>query len=283
MLQIALATCARLPNLTVNDQALIPVFNQKNVFAEAVVWDDPVIDWTQYDAIIIRNVWDYFEKYEAFLRWLNKIKTLNIKILNSFDTVLENSHKFYLRAFEQKGIAIIPTLFSEETNKMNSAQIQEKGWGKFVVKPAVSAGSYLTEIFENTEDDFKKFEEKTQHGDWLIQPFMPEIVESGEVSMIFIGGKYSHAILKMPTNGDFRVQSQFGGQYSNYEPNAAILETAQGIISSLNMPLLYGRVDGIIKEYQFLLMELELIEPDLYFEHHVPALANFVKMAMDMI
>jgi glutathione synthase/RimK-type ligase-like ATP-grasp enzyme len=283
MLQIALATCARLPNLTVSDQALIPAFAQENVFAAAVVWDDPEVDWAQYDAIIIRSIWDYFEKYDAFLLWLNKVKTLNIKLLNPFDTVLKNSHKFYLRAFEQKGIAIIPTLFSEEKNKITPAQIRAKGWDKFVVKPAVSAGSYLTEIFENTAEAFAIFEEKIQNGDWLIQPFMPEIIQSGEVSIIFIGGQYSHAILKMPTNGDFRVQSQFGGQYSNYEPNAAILEAAQIIISNVNLPLLYGRVDGIIKENQFLLMELELIEPDLYFEHHAAAVATFVKVAMELI
>jgi glutathione synthase/RimK-type ligase-like ATP-grasp enzyme len=283
MLQIALATCARLPELNPSDQALIPAFAQENVFAEPVIWDNPEVDWTHFDAIIIRNIWDYYEKYDSFLVWLEKLKSLNIKVLNSPNIILENSHKFYLRAFEQKGIAIIPTLFSDEQNRINSARILAKGWAKFVVKPAVSAGSYLTEVFENTEDDFARFNKKTENSDRLIQPFMPEILVSGEVSLIFIGGEYSHAIVKLPTNGDFRVQRQFGGQYRKYQPADVILETAKNIIATINQPLLFGRVDGIIKDGRFLLMELELIEPDLYFEHHEAAVENFVKAALAMI
>ncbi|PSR14105.1 MAG: hypothetical protein C7N36_05325 [Bacteroidetes bacterium] len=99
---------------------------------------------------------------------------------------------------------------------------------------------------------------------------MPEIQSQGEISLLFFNGQFSHAILKKPQAHDFRVQSQFGGDYQIYHPAASLIDTAAHIVQIFGEQLLYARVDGILKAGKFLLMEVELIEPDLYFSQ-VPA------------
>src|SRR5688572_25308981 len=113
MPNIALLTCQRLPDLFETDQTLIPLFKQRGINAEAAIWDDPSIDWKKYDALVIRNTWDYYTKSDAFISWLKYIRDNKIMMLNSAEVVLQNIHKFYLRDFEKDGIRIIPTIFSD--------------------------------------------------------------------------------------------------------------------------------------------------------------------------
>lgn len=265
MATIALLTCQRLPNLFETDQTLIPLFKERGINAEAAIWSDPTIDWKKYDALVIRNTWDYYTQSNAFLTWLKQIRDSNVPMLNPADVVLQNIHKFYLRDFQQHGIRIIPTIFSDYRDPVKLDTLKLTQWKTVVIKPAISAGSYQTKTYQVDELTQQQLDEIQTDNDWLIQPFLPEI-EQGELSIIFFNGKFSHAAIKKPRAGEFRVQRQYGGQYQLFQPDARLLAVAQNVISQIPQELLYARVDGVMINNEFHLMELELIEPDLYFE-----------------
>ena len=275
-MRIALLTCRNLRGTLENERAFSQEF-PKHFDVHVEVWNDPEVNWAQYDCLIFRTVWDYYKYPTEFASWLDELERLNIRTWNPISIVKRNQHKFYLQDLEQKGIDIIPTIFIPKNTGLDLSFLNEKHWHKAVIKPAVSAAAYLTKLFSVSE--IKEVE--SEYGsialerDLLVQPFMPEILEQGELSLVFFQGKYSHAISKKPKDGDFRIQSQFGGQYHAFKPSPQLLATAANIIKIFGGDLLYARVDGILKDGKFLLMELELIEPDLYFAYHAEAKQNF--------
>lgn len=283
-MKIALLSCKNWPDILEKERAFATEFPQ-SIDVEVVIWNDPSVKWANYNYLIFRTVWDYFEMPNEFTAWLDMLSQQNIRTLNPLSVIKKNQHKFYLQDLERQGIDIIPTVFIPKNTGLSLSFLKEKNWDTAVIKPAVSGGSYLTRLFsqseiEEIETEYASF---ALENDLLVQPFMPEIQEMGELSILFFQGKYSHTILKKPKNGDFRVQSQFGGQYQTFEPDAALLATAQHIIETFGDDLLYARVDGILKGGKFLLMELELIEPDLYFDYHPDAKKNFLTALEAMI
>ncbi len=284
-MKIGLLTCQRLPDLTPADQLLIPELAKHNIIAEAVIWDNPDVIWTDFDYLIFRNTWDYYEKESQFNLWLSTIKKLGIKTLNSIDIIEQNKHKFYLRDIQNQDIAIIPTVFIEKTKQLHLAEIIPPHWKKAVIKPAFSAGSYLTEVFEvaNIEEINQKYQTIASEKDLLLQEFKPEIETEGETSLIFFNKKFSHAINKKPKSGDFRIQVQFGGVYTSLSPSANLIQQAQKIVDTFPNNLLYARVDGIIINNHIQLMEVECIEPDLYFNYSEGSLQRFVNSILKLI
>ena len=286
-MKIALLTCEKLPNLNPEDQNIIPQLAKHNIQAEAVIWDDKTIIWTAFDYLIFRNTWDYFEKETEFKIWLDHIQKLGIKTLNPIEIIQRNIHKFYLRDLQQQqqGITILPTVFIDKTNSLDLTELIPSHWKKAVIKPAFSAGSYLTEVFEVSEIDAisEKYKSIAAEKELLLQEFMPEIQTIGETSFIFFNKKFSHAVNKKPVEGDFRVQSLFGGQYTLVQPNTELIEKAQKIVNTFPENLLYARVDGIIINNELHLMEIECIEPDLYFNLSDKSLERFVATLVELI
>jgi glutathione synthase/RimK-type ligase-like ATP-grasp enzyme len=284
-MNIALLTCERLPNLTEYDQLLIPELAKHNIQSKAVIWNDKSVNWNDYDCLIFRNTWDYYEKETEFNHWLNQIEQLKIKTLNALEIIQQNKHKFYLQTLEKQGFKILPTVFIEKTTKLNLPEIMPNHWKKAVIKPAFSAGSYLTEVFDVS--DIEKINQQYQsiavQKELLLQEFMAEIQTEGETSFLFFNKKFSHAVNKKPKKGDFRIQVQFGGQYTAFKPNDALIYQAQQIVNTFPEPILYARVDGIITNNQLQLMEVECIEPDLYFQYGEDALQKFVDSILKLI
>lgn len=284
-MNIALLACQKFPDLTKADQLLIPELAKFGIQAKAIIWDDPSVEWTSFDYLIFRNTWDYYEKESAFNLWLDKLENLGVKTLNALDTIRANKHKFYLRTLEKQGIKILPTIFIEKTNHLDLAQMFPKSWKKAVIKPAFSAGSYLTEVFEadNLAATNKKYQPIAAVKDLLLQQFMPEIQSLGETSLVFFNKQFSHAINKKPVEGDFRIQVQFGGKYTAILPNSALINQAQRIVDTFPDPLLYARVDGIVIGNELHLMEIECIEPDLYFNYSEGSKQRFVQAILELI
>ena len=278
-MKIGILTCARLPELLESDQKLIPLFAKENIAAKAVIWDDESVDWTEFDYLIFRNTWDYYQKEIAFNLWLDKIESLGIKTLNPISIIQKNKHKFYLKELENQGISILPTIFLEKNSTSNLQTLIPESWEKIVIKPAFSAGSYLTKLIDRSELESiqTEFKEHLETKDFLLQEFRQEIKELGETSFIFFNGKFSHAVNKKPIENDFRVQIQYGGKYSLIQPNADLLLQAELVLSKIPEKLLYARVDGIVIENKLHLMEIELIEPDLYFDLADGARERFVE------
>lgn len=279
MPKIAIATYDKLPDLTVNDQLLIPIFTEKGYIVSPKIWDNPEVDWSSFDIVLIRSTWDYYLKPEAFKNWVSQFINSKTKLINSPEIVLKNSHKFYLKELADKGVSIIPTLFSSEKIELEKLKM----WEKIVIKPAVSAGSHETEFFVTTKLSQEVLDNKTSTGDWLVQPFLEEIKEAGEISMLFFGGKFSHAIQKVPKSGDFRVQKQFGANYLKFEPSNELLILAKNIVENSGKESVYARIDGVMTQNGFLLMEVEMIEPDLFFEYTTDGPMRFVDAVLSEI
>lgn len=284
-MKLALATCSKQPDLHESDIPLIALFKEYNIEAKAAIWNDPDIDWRNYDAVLIRSVWDYHLYETDFTQWLEALVENGIYVLNPVNTILKNNHKFYLQQLEQSGINIIPTVFVPGTESFRIPAIVASEWNKAVIKPAVSAGSYLTKVFTVSEADAieKEYSTIARERDLLIQPFLPEVISNGELSLLYFNRQFSHAVLKTPKQGDFRVQQEFGGHTVAYTPSAETLEAAGNILQKIPGELLYARVDGVILNGRFALMELELIEPYLFFGYKQGAIQLFVKEASAML
>src|SRR5207237_7202672 len=115
------------------------------------------------------------------------------------------------------------------------------------------------------------FDEMLTAGDVLVQPLVNEVLSDGEWSLMFIEGAFSHAVLKRPTPGDFRVQYEFGGVSLDAQPPREIVAQAEAILETLRQPWLYARVDGCDVDSRLMLMELERIEPSLLLDHQTRA------------
>ena len=284
-MKIAILTCNQLPELTPQDQPLILELAKHSILAIPVIWDNPNVNWSDFDYLVFRNTWDYFEKEVQFNNWLTKIEKLGIPTLNSIAIIKENKHKFYLREMEQQGVQILPTIFINKTSNLSLKTLIPSTWKKAVIKPAFSAGSYQTEVFDITDSEIISLQYKViaAEKELLLQEFIPEILSLGETSFIFFNKKFSHAVNKKPVEGDFRIQVQFGGKYTLVEPNSNLITQAQKIVNRFADDLLYARVDGIIIDNQLHLMEVECIEPDLYLNLSDGATERFTQAIINSI
>lgn len=263
-MRIALATCQQVPELYESEQYLL---NGLSAYAAvgAVVWNDEAINWSEFDMVIIRSTWDYHEHFTAFTNWLNHLEALKVKVLNPVSIIKNNIHKFYLKELQENGLPIIPTYFLTKQEALHFSLLdlaKERNWGSIVVKPAISASAWHTyKLVDLAQIESFKFPIES---DWLIQPFMKEITTHGEISLMYFNNQFSHAVVKNAKKGDFRIQKEFGGNVALFNPSTQVISTADSIITHYNAPLLYSRIDGIITENGFKIMEVELIEPELY-------------------
>ncbi|MFM2392887.1 MAG: Cycloserine biosynthesis protein DcsG [Bacteroidota bacterium] len=275
MLKIGILTCEKFRDLIYADQILMNKIIERGYEVSPVVWSD-YNDVEKYDVLLFRSTWDYFERKEEFNQWLTSLENKNVLLFNPLHIIQENIHKFYLQKLENQGIKIVPTIFIEKNNAFHFDLPED--WKKSIIKPAYSAGAYKTKVFENSEkiDIIFEYKDFVKENDVLIQKFMPEIISNGETSLIFFNGRYSHSVLKKPKEGDFRVQSIFGGKYEKVIINEQILFQAKHILNLLSDLPLYARVDGIMIENELYLMEVEMIEPDLYIEYEYDAYDRFI-------
>lgn len=267
MCSIAMLTCSKFPDLYAKDQELLLALRDLGMDALPVVWDDEMIWPEAWDLFVFRNTWDYFEKKDLFFTFLAKLRKLDKPTLNPLSVVEKNIHKFYLKGL-QADFEIIPTVFWNAGNPASLDEVIPHTWEQFVIKPAVSAGAFETRLFLRSEVDIAAdyYDSLLKREDWLIQKYIPEIKEEGEISLLFIQKEFSHAVRKVPDSGDFRVQSIYGGKYEVYQPSNDLIKRAKALLQNIEEELLFARVDGVIHKDQFLLMEVELIEPDLYYE-----------------
>lgn len=281
-MKIGIVTCAEYPLLTEQEKPLLALFKNEGIEASPLIWNDASIDWPSFDCLMLRSIWDYHLQVPQFFAWLAMLEKNNIKTCNSLAVVNWNRHKFYLQELESKGVKIVPTFFVEYSSRFSLDEVIQKGWQQAVIKPAVSANAHLTESFtiDDLEQVERRFKPLVATRDFLVQSFMPEIQAMGEVSLIFFDKAYSHAVLKTPAKGDFRVQADHGGATVAYHPDESIIEAGRKILSLIDHDLLYARIDGVVRENQFYLMELELMEPELFFHLGEGSHQRFVQAAM---
>jgi glutathione synthase/RimK-type ligase-like ATP-grasp enzyme len=247
-----------------DDELAIEPLEKLGWIVETISWRDKSVNWNDFVAVIIRTTWDYQKFPDEFLEVLRKIDASTARLENPLKIVEWNLAKTYLREFEDKGIKIVPTIWDEKS--VTNADFHK--WKTFfksdeiIIKPIVSATAEHTyRLSEFSSELTETFANKA----FMVQPFMPKIVEEGEFSLFYFGGNYSHTILKSPKTEDFRVQEEHGGIITQVEPSEKLSAAAQKVFNQIDDKLLYARIDFVRDENDdFCLMELELIEPALY-------------------
>ncbi|WP_231463149.1 RimK family alpha-L-glutamate ligase [Pedobacter sp. Leaf132] len=274
------------PTVESEDEKLLLFLKGKGLNIEMVIWNDKNINWENYELAILKSPWDYFDLYEEFKTWLNLLEEKNIRLLNPIDVVRWNADKHYLREIESAGLNITPSIFITKGEEINLNIFFEKFiTDKLIVKPCISGGAKNTfkVTIDNVEEINQKLRLLIQKEDFIIQPFLPEILDNGEWSFIFFNGVYSHTLVKKAKPGDFRVQPAHGGSVHLQNPDKGLIEIAAEYVKLFAKNCLYARVDGTFVNNKFLLMELELIEPFLFlntstqnYEHYYNALKAMI-------
>ena len=267
MPSVAFATYDQEPGISADDTLAADVLALAGVTVTGAVWDDPGVDWPAFDAVVIRSTWDYPLKAEQFERWLRSLAALSSRLWNPPGPVLWNTNKRYLLDLAGRGVNAVPTEYLTAGDRPDlKAVLERRGWHEAVVKPAVAVGSHGAWRTSRAaaEADQPRFAGQLGARDVLVQPFLPEVTSRGEWSLVFLGGEYSHAVLKRPAEGDFRVQEHLGGSSSPAQADRALVEQAQSALAAVGQPLLYARVDGVERDGQLVLTELEIIEPSLF-------------------
>lgn len=247
--------------------------------ASHISWRKTNVDWSQFDAVIIRSTWDYQQDAKAFMQVLKEIESKTI-LLNSLKIAQWNINKNYLREVQQKGAKIIPTIWLEEFDfEPVKSYFDYFKTNQIIIKPTISANSDNTfwlkkETFENQKDLLK---ESLKDRQLMVQPFVPAIIEEGEYSLFYFAGEYSHCILKTPKSGDFRVQEEHGGLLQSITPCQELLTAGNMALQTIPEKVLYARIDLVQHQGSFQLMEIELIEPSLYFNLDEMAASRFAK------
>jgi hypothetical protein len=243
---------------------LTPAFDAQGIKLDLVRWKVAASEAKNYDAMLPLFVWDYFENnQETFLAEMAQVEELT-RLLNSYQVLKWNSHKRYLEDLAEKNAPTIRTLNVENVNEQNvESAFESLGTDTLVIKPTIGGGAWRQVLYERGTP-FPSSDELPPESA-LIQAFLPNVRTEGEYSFIYFNGKFSHAVNKKPKNGDYRIQSAYGGIESAYDPASSELATAETILERLEFLPLYARVDLIRGTDQNLkLIELEMIEPYLY-------------------
>lgn len=251
-----------------DDIALKKELFEEGLDAEIANWEDFQWQKTSCDSVIFRSAWGYYRHLKEFRKFLKNLTPFPGLIWNPLKLVRWNLNKKYLLELAKKGCSILPTKVFQAHEFIDIQATQENLEAEsLVVKPAIGANASNTQYIALGD----KLEEAYQHIDSirdqeiLIQPYLKQIHDEGEYSLIFIEGVLSHSVLKIPKEGDFRVQASYGGTAHRTATPSGALKVAQRVLSSLHEEPLYARIDLVrTTENHFLVMEVELIEPDLF-------------------
>ncbi len=271
-MHIALATCTKLPNWEVDDRPLFEAFAERGVQISHPAWDDVSIDWSAFDACLIRTTWDYQEKHEAFIAWAEHVDQVT-RLFNPVSIVRWNTHKTYLRDLAERGAPIAPTVWLDTGSTVDVREIvKSHGWDRAFIKPFIGSTSRETLRFDADEEGLSAaqahLDRLLPNEGVMIQPYLERVETEGERSAIFIDGEITHTVRKIPVPGDYRVQDDFGATDEAITFGDAELALARQIMSLVEGDLLYGRVDFLLDNSGHLcLSELELVEPSLFFRH----------------
>jgi glutathione synthase/RimK-type ligase-like ATP-grasp enzyme len=283
MPKIAFATSRELKDLTPDDRLAAQALARRGVTVVPAVWNDPKVDWSAFDRVIVRSPWDYHRHAADFLQWFATLDRAGVPVDNPTSVLRWNLDKVYLKWIEERGGSVVPTEWIPKGGTADVAEVlKRRGWSRGVVKPTVSASAANTWIVSaaSSAQDAKKMAPLLQNSGLMIQPYLAEIETEGELSMLFYGGKYSHTIRKLPAAGDFRVQTDHGGTVEMATPSPGTLAEALRIVELRDEDLLYARVDGVVVGDEFLLMEFEVLEPQLFFPFHPEAADRFADAVM---
>ncbi|MFT4806790.1 MAG: glutathione synthase/RimK-type ligase-like ATP-grasp enzyme [Paraglaciecola sp.] len=268
------------------DQMLFEPLKVVGWLAEEVSWRKPDVNWNDYDAVVIRTTWDYQDDVEGFLACLQRIEASTAVLQNSLKIVEWNISKSYLNDLQNQGINVVPTLWFDSFSLTElQAGFSHFDTPEIVLKPLISAGADHTYrlTLKNLKEQAEGLKTVFAQRQFMLQPFLPGIIDEGEYSLFYFAGHYSHSILKQPQSGDFRVQEEHGGQLKSIQPCEDMLTTARHCLAALPADVLYARIDLVRHNNEFAVIEIELIEPSLYFNMDAESPHRFVDAFVEML
>ncbi len=298
-MKIALATCAALPELDTDDRPLLAALADRGVDVEAVAWDDPEVDWSSFAMVVIRSTWDYAQRRTEFLEWAERVAAVT-KLSNPLPVLRWNTDKHYLRELDEAGIAVVPTIWLEPERHLSSRALHTRfpAHGELVIKPAISAGSRDTGRYTAIDAGSRGL--AIAHAKRLLednrtvmaQRYLTSVDTIGEHAHVFFEGQYSHSVLKgamldgpdVAIDGVYKEERISPVEASESEIAAALnvvvtarrLLTAKSDIAVDAEKFLFARVDFVKDDDgNPVLMELEMVEPSLFFGYREGALEEF--------
>jgi glutathione synthase/RimK-type ligase-like ATP-grasp enzyme len=268
--RVALATCAEVADGDEDSPALVAALAARGLDAIPVVWDAPGIDWAAFELVVVRSTWDYAERRDFFLAWAEGLP----RVLNPLPVLRWNTDKHYLHELERKGVTVVPTRFLEPGDAFETPR------GRYVVKPAVSAGSRHSATYESGEESHSHVSGLHRMGRTvMIQPYLDGVDEHGETALIYLGGAYSHTVKKAAllrpgtTPGDALYLAE---DMRSATPTAPEREVADRALRALaSNKLLQARVDLLPTDEGPVVLEVELTEPSLYLGYAAGATQRF--------
>ncbi|HET7904995.1 MAG TPA: hypothetical protein VFM17_10560 [Candidatus Eisenbacteria bacterium] len=267
-------------NILLDDRLLTEALASRGLTAVRVDWARPEIDWSRFRCAVLRTTWDYFTRFPEFTEWMARLERVT-RLCNRPEIVRWNVDKHYLADLESRGVAVVPTRFFERGSGVELREALERsGWTNAIVKPCVSGGAWHT--YRVSPDGAAALEstwrELLANQAMMIQPFQEDIVGRGEVTLMVLNGRYTHAVRKTAKSGDFRVQDDHGGSVHDYEPTREEIDLALRAMAACRPAPVYGRADMVRdNDGRLAIMELELIEPELWLRHHPPAAGDLAE------
>ena len=291
MHRCAFLTLADPTGYRIDDHLAAESLEDAGWLVETIPWNAPGHDWSRFDAVVVRSTWDYHKQVDAFFSVLEDIRATGPRLFNDLDVMRWNADKRYLADLAEKGVEVVPTIFGhslEAGDHNHFCEILESG--NLVIKPVRGAnaeGAFRLKRKSRVQEEVLS---RYASDDFMVQPFMSSILEQGEVSLFYFGGAFSHAIRKIPRPGDFRVQEEHGGTIVPWQPDREVLAAGDQVLKALEeqwpgRELLYARVDFVRSQGQSVwwLMELEVIEPSLYFRMDEGAPGRFTQALQSIV
>lgn len=267
-----------LGNILQDDGLLQKALQERGISSIRVDWSNPDVDWARFRAAVFRTTWDYFDRFPEFMEWLHRASQ-QTRLINSLELVRWNLDKHYLADLQSRGICVVDSAYLEtDSNQTVDDLLRVYGWNEAVIKPCVSGAARHTYRVntENAQEVQQLIHPLLRHEAFLLQPFQQDIINTGEDTLMVINGQFTHAVRKIAKRGDFRVQDDHGGTVHRYEPTPEQVAFAELTIARCPQKPRYGRVDMIRNNQGHLaIMEVELIEPELWLRFHPPAAEVF--------
>lgn len=230
-------------------------------------WDRIASGTLRDTTVCLRSTWDYHHRADEFRSWILSLGAAGVSLWNPPDTIMANMDKRYLANLAEVGIVVPPTIWLEPGEEFDPvALLRGTGWGRGVLKPRISATAHGTVLVAADTGAQTADLAPIRATGGLLQRFLPEVVERGEVSLVFVADVCTHAVRKRARAGDFRVQYDFGGSATREAVDPGLERFGRQALEASGLAWLYARVDVVETASGPVLMELELIEPDLFLD-----------------
>jgi len=277
---IILATALGEPKITVSDRLYAEALERRGWRVVVAPWDGPREAFAGADAVVLRSTWGYYRALDQFRAWTEAVAAAT-RLFNPIALVRWNLRKDYVGKLAAAGIRVPRSHVVACEAQAIDKVLADAGWDQAVVKPASGASGYSVELVKRATllKQVAGLSDEARAAGVVVQEFLPEIAE-GELSMVYFDGAFSHAIRKRPPPGEFRSNARYGPTRNAETPPREVTEQGAACLTALPERPLYARVDGVVRDGQLIVIEVEVLEPALFMEFDPPSAERFAEATL---